>query len=198
MKGKLKYVLATVFTFLLVGKSQAYQQCVEEASRMYGINPLIVYAIIKTESGFNPHAVNKNRNGTYDIGLMQVNSSWLPFLSRYGYTVNHLFDPCINAKVGTWILAKCINKFGLNWKAIDCYNKGEKNATGRGAYVWKVYEHMLKLAYGNQTQPNYNYQTQPKVVKTSYKAKKKTKDLVIEEKSDGKIKHIQITYEDDE
>jgi soluble lytic murein transglycosylase-like protein len=198
MASKLKYILAIIFTFLFVGKSQAYQQCVEEASRIYGINPLIVYAIIKTESGFNPHAINKNRNGTYDIGLMQVNSSWLPFLSRYGYTVNHLFDPCINAKVGTWILAKCINKFGYNWRAIDCYNKGEKNATGRGAYVWNVYMHMLKLAYGNQVQPNYNYQTQPKVVKTNYKTKKKAKDLIIEEKSDGKLKHIQITYNNNE
>jgi soluble lytic murein transglycosylase-like protein len=192
--GKFKYILASfVSIFLLIGKSQAYQQCVEEASRMYDINPLIVYAIIKTESGFNPYAINKNKNGTYDIGLMQINSSWLPFLSKYGYTTNHLFDPCINAKVGTWILAKCINKFGYNWKAIDCYNKGN-NATGRGTYVWKVYTHMLKLAYGNQVQPNYNYQTQPNIIKASYKTKKKTKDLIIEEKNDGKLKHIQITY----
>jgi hypothetical protein len=195
MTSKLKYILATISTFLLIGESQAYQECVEEASRTYGINPLIVYAIIKTESGFNPYAINRNKNGTYDIGLMQINSSWLPFLSRYGYTVNHLFDPCINAKVGTWILAKCINKFGYNWRAIDCYNKGEKNATGRGAYVWKVYTHMLRLAYDSQ---NYNYQVQPKIIKTNYKVKKRTKDLMVEKKEDGKLKHIQITYNNDE
>jgi len=185
--NKIKYILATIFTFLIIDKSQAYQVCVEESSKTYGINPLIVYAIIKTESGFNPYAINKNKNGTYDIGLMQINSSWLPFLSKYGYTVNHLFDPCINAKVGTWILAKCISKFGYNWKAIDCYNKGN-NATGKGAYVWKVYEHMLKLAYGNQVQPN--------IIRTSYK--KKSKDLIVEKKNDGKLKHIQITYNNSE
>jgi soluble lytic murein transglycosylase-like protein len=188
--GKLKYVLtAAAFTFLLVDKSQAYQQCVEEASKTYGINPLIVYAIIKTESGFNPYAINKNRNGTYDLGLMQINSSWLPTLRKYGYTVNHLFDPCINARIGTWILAQCIHKFGYNWKAIDCYNKGEKNATGRGAYVWNVYTHMLKLTYGNQAKYN--------IVKVSRKNEKK-RELIVKKDKNGKLKHIQITYNNNE
>jgi len=187
---KFKYVLALFISILLIGKSQAYQQCVEEASKSYRINPLIVYAIIKTESGFNPYAIGKNKNGTYDIGLMQINSSWLPFLRKYGYTVNHLFDPCINAKVGTWVLAKCINKYGYNWKAVDCYNKGKK-ATGRSEYVWRVYKHMVKLAYGNQVPP---------IVKASYKMEKKntTKgNLEIKEKGNGKLKHIQITYDNE-
>lgn len=185
---KAKWLIAALLLLLPVVKSNAYQSCVEEASRMYGINPLIVYAIIKTESGFNPYAVHKNKNGTYDLGLMQINSSWLPFLSRYGYTVNHLFDPCINAKVGTWILARCISKFGYNWKAIDCYNKGEKgNVTGRSVYVWNVYMHMLKLAYGGQVQPN--------VVKTSYRIRKRKGSLIVEKKveKNEKMKHIQVS-----
>lgn len=193
--GKIKYLLmATLLIFVPIAKSHAYQSCVEDASKMYGVNPIIIYAIIKTESGFNPKAINKNKNGTYDIGLMQVNSSWLPTLRKYGYSANHLFDPCINVQVGTWVLANCIHTYGYNWKAIDCYNKGKK-ATGRSEYVWKVYEHMLKFTYGDQVKPEF--------IKTSYKigkkkgnlmAKKKD-DLIIVKEDDGKLKHIQITYD---
>jgi len=86
--GKIKYLLTTLLLLLLIGKSNAYQSCIEEASRLYGINPIIVYAIIKTESGFNPKAINKNKNGSYDLGLMQINSSWLPTLSKYGYSTS--------------------------------------------------------------------------------------------------------------
>ena len=185
--GKIKYLLTTLLLLLLIGKSNAYQSCIEEASRLYGINPIIVYAIIKTESGFNPKAINKNKNGSYDLGLMQINSSWLPTLSKYGYSTNHLFDPCINIKVGTWILANCIHTYGYNWKAIDCYNKGKK-ATGRSEYVWQVYRHMVKMVYGSQN---------PNIVKTSCEIEKKNSNLVINKKEDGKVKHIQATYDNE-
>jgi soluble lytic murein transglycosylase-like protein len=188
MISKIKWLTAILLLFLPIAKSNAYQSCVEEASKTYGINPVIIYAIIKTESGFNPRAVNKNRNGTYDIGLMQVNTSWLPTLSKYGYNINHLFDPCVNVHVGTWVLANCIKTYGYNWKAIDCYNKGSK-ATGRGAYVWSVYKHMLNIVYGSQIKPN--------IVKTNYRIERKKNNLVVAEKDDGKLKHIQINYNDD-
>jgi soluble lytic murein transglycosylase-like protein len=47
---------------------------------MYKVHPDILRAITKVESNFNPRALNKNQNGTYDIGIMQINSSWIPVL----------------------------------------------------------------------------------------------------------------------
>jgi hypothetical protein len=35
-----------------------------------------VTAGTRTESSLNPRAVNVNRNGSYDVGLMQINSTW--------------------------------------------------------------------------------------------------------------------------
>ena len=67
-------------------------------------------------------AVNVNRNGTEDLGLMQINSSWLPKLARFGIRREHLFNACVNAYVGTWILASNIRQFGPTWKAVGAYN----------------------------------------------------------------------------
>ncbi|MCS6875789.1 MAG: transglycosylase SLT domain-containing protein, partial [Aquificaceae bacterium] len=49
------------------------QAKVEEVSQKYSIPRELILAIIKQESNFNPRAYNKNRDGTEDRGLMQVN-----------------------------------------------------------------------------------------------------------------------------
>jgi soluble lytic murein transglycosylase-like protein len=54
--------------------------CWEQAGERYGLSPELLYAIARTESGLDPQAVGRNRNGSRDIGLMQINSVWLPRL----------------------------------------------------------------------------------------------------------------------
>jgi len=72
------------------------------------------------ESNFNPGALHRNTNGTYDYGLMQINLSWAPVLGRDRW--NLLGDACYNTMTGSWILATCMSKYGYTWKAIGCYN----------------------------------------------------------------------------
>lgn len=56
--------------------SSPAQACWHEVASWYGINVHLLYAIAKTESNLNPNAINKgNKNGSYDIGLMQINSA---------------------------------------------------------------------------------------------------------------------------
>jgi soluble lytic murein transglycosylase-like protein len=100
----------------------AYADCLDDAAAFHHINVPLVRAIAKQESGMREDAVNVNRNGTEDIGLMQINSSWLPKLARYGIRREHLFNACVNAYVGTWILASNIRQFGPTWKAVGAYN----------------------------------------------------------------------------
>ena len=60
---------------------------IERASLRYGVPKEIIRAIIQAESGFNPRAYNKNKDGTEDRGLMQVNYQHnLALMKEYGIT----------------------------------------------------------------------------------------------------------------
>lgn len=117
--GNMRNVL--VIAILLVAvSSKANAFCFDEAGAQYGINPQILRAIAKVESNFNPAAINANTNGTYDVGLMQINSIWAPTIGKERW--KNLGDPCENAKTGAFILSTCMNKYGYTWKAIGCYH----------------------------------------------------------------------------
>lgn len=91
----------------------------------------------------NPTRVGRNSNGTRDIGLMQINSTWLPKLAQYGVSEANLFDACTNAYVGTWILAQNIAKLGNSWEAVGAYNA--VTPSKRAAYVRRVYNKLLAI-----------------------------------------------------
>jgi soluble lytic murein transglycosylase-like protein len=119
--------------------------CWEDAGARYGVNPYLLYAIAKTESNLNPAAINRNnKNGSYDIGLMQINSSWLPTLRKYGIGEAELMDACTNIQVGAWILSGKMQQLGNSWTAVGAYNAGKPNL--RVAYAQKVYRNLPRAA----------------------------------------------------
>jgi soluble lytic murein transglycosylase-like protein len=110
--------------------------CYEEAGNRYGISPNLLYAISKGESSFNPIAINYNTNGSYDYGLMQINSSWKPTLRKLGIPWGTLADPCTNVMVGAWVLSQCIRDYGYNWPAVGCYNS--RTPSKRDRYAARI------------------------------------------------------------
>jgi len=137
------HVLGFVFLSSAAVPSQA--SCFEDAAAWYGVNVNLLYAIAKTESGLNPKAINRsNRNGSYDIGMMQINSSWLPALRKYGITENQLYDACTSIQVGAWILAQNIQKMGVTWNAVGAYNA--RDAELRLKYARRVYKNIPREA----------------------------------------------------
>jgi len=117
----MRYVCATSLIGVFAA-IPAHADCLDDAANYRHISVQLVRAIAQHESGMRADAVNINRDGSEDIGLMQINSSWLPTLSRFGIRREHLFDACVNAYVGTWILASNIKRFGPTWKAVGAYN----------------------------------------------------------------------------
>lgn len=114
--------------------------CWEEAAQRYGVNVYLLYAIAKTESNLNPSAINRNKNGSYDVGLMQINSSWFPVLRKYGIDEKQLYQPCVSIHVGAWILAQNIRSLGYSWDAVGAYNA--RHPVRRAQYALKVYKNL--------------------------------------------------------
>lgn len=137
------HVLAAV----LMGSPIHVSGCWDEAAARYSVNPYLLYAIAKTESGLNPNAINRNKNGSADIGLMQINTAWLPTLRRYGIGANELYNPCTSIYVGAWILAQNQRKLGNTWEAVGAYNAASPDK--RIKYAYKVYKNLV-VPYSSQ------------------------------------------------
>ena len=144
------------WVWLLVGSlgsmwSGGLFACWDGAAQRYQINARLLYAIAKCESDMRPGVVNRShraRTGTYDIGLMQINSSNLQRLGAYGIDEQQLYDACTNIHVGAWILADKIQRHGLSWEAVGAYNaactelKGKDCSAARSRYAWCVYRNL--------------------------------------------------------
>lgn len=141
--------LVTRMTFVVVmllssGVSFANTgNCWESSAEKYGIDPFLLAAIGRVESSFNPQAYNRNKDGTEDIGIMQINTKVLREVSRFGITRDQLFEPCVNIDVAAWKLASHFRDYGVTWYAVGAYHS--KTPTLNRVYQLKVYLAFLKL-----------------------------------------------------
>jgi soluble lytic murein transglycosylase-like protein len=131
---------AGFFTAIAMLAALPAHACWEAAATRYRVSSELLYAIARTESALDPQAVGRNRNGTRDIGLMQINSAWLPTLATHGIHERDLFDPCTSIHVGAWILAGNVQRLGYTWEAVGAYNAASPAL--RRAYVEKVRRHL--------------------------------------------------------
>ena len=133
--------LVTAFSMLAALPAYA---CWEAAAIRYGVSSELLYAIARTESALDPQAVGHNQNGTRDIGLMQINSAWLPKLATHGIGEHELLEPCTNIQVGAWILAGNVQRLGYTWDAVGAYHAA--NPARRRAYAERVYRQIAEVS----------------------------------------------------
>lgn len=135
---------------LLVLSQSAFANCWDNAAHYYHVDPWLLFAIAKVESGMNPYAVGMNHDGTRDVGLMQINSSHFSELEQQGIDEYRLMaEPCTSIMVGASILSGMIKVYGYNWEAVGAYNAGLKreNYPQRMFYarkVWKQYQQIKR------------------------------------------------------
>lgn len=131
--------------------------CWDDAAQRYGVSAKLLYAIARVESNLNPKAVNRThieRTGSYDIGLMQINSGHLSALSRHGIREADLYEPCTNIQVGAWLLSDLFSRHGATWDAVGAYNascsqlKEGACTKARTQYAWRVYRQLAMQRSG--------------------------------------------------
>ena len=96
-----------------------------EESIKYNFNPLLITAIIKTESNFDPQAVSDS----YAYGLCQVRRFIAPELAsnigiEWDGAEKTLFDPIKNIKIGVYYLSILNRDFNDLKTAVIAYNQG--------------------------------------------------------------------------
>lgn len=123
-----------------------FQLCKENS-----VDPVLIFAMVETESGFNPNCVSR----TNDYGLMQINKCnhrWLK--AQYG--VDNFLDPKQNLLCGISMISAYLKNNSGDWvKALMCYNQGSTGAKrlwAKGiyetAYTRKVMDNTIKYING--------------------------------------------------
>ena len=139
-------VAAILCSAMIPAFGQGLDACFTSASARYSVPKPILVAIASVESGMRPSAYRRNRNGTEDIGIMQINTSHLPKLKRWGVKKRDLWNPCTNIMVGAWILADGIRRKGWRWEAVGEYHS--PTPARQKWYIQKVYQAYRRL-YGS-------------------------------------------------
>jgi soluble lytic murein transglycosylase-like protein len=133
-----------VIAALVVVAPSARADCLDDAADYFSLDPVLVHAIAKHESGMHANAIS------YDLGLMQINTSWLPVLATKGISAQQLMNGCVNGYVGAWILRSNIERFGYTWKAVGAYNASSVDKQLR--YANNIYEIWQSLKNGASNQ----------------------------------------------
>lgn len=102
-----------------------YKQEVEAAAWNYGVDKALIYAVIRTESGFDPEA--GSHAGA--MGLMQLMPTTFEWLQTYydgevTMDTDQLTDPKINIDYGTKFLKFLLERYESDSSAIAAYNAG--------------------------------------------------------------------------
>ncbi len=112
--------------------------CVHAAAERYDIPVEILYSVVVVEGG-RPGMLKRNKNGSYDMGVMQINTkTWGPKLYAYFPKKALIEDPCTSVYAGAYIIAKerAETKDGSIWRAVARYHS--RNPKYQIPYLHKV------------------------------------------------------------
>jgi soluble lytic murein transglycosylase-like protein len=97
-------------------------ECARDAGESFSVPLALILLIMDTESGVVGKE-SSNRNGSKDLGPMQINSLWLPKLETLGISREDIRDNgCVNVAVASWILREHLIETGDPLKALARYH----------------------------------------------------------------------------
>jgi len=133
--------------FAALCSSQEIAVAILVNSDLYDVPPALAFALCWEESRFNPRAINrKNRDGSIDRGLFQLNSRSYPNIeASVFYNVNS------NARYGVNHLKSCLDSGASEVSALAMYNAGAGRVKSTGApevtlnYISRILENRSKI-----------------------------------------------------
>lgn len=107
-----------------------FKEFVFKYSQDNGIDPYLVFAVIKAESSFN-HKAKSKKNA---MGLMQITrqtAMWgADSLGIEGFSVEELYDPETNIRIGCWYIRQLMKEFNNQTDLVlAAYNGGSGNVS---------------------------------------------------------------------
>jgi len=139
--GCMSYIMAVFFAALLLyftvgaGKTEIarmiypvkYQEYVENSAEEYALDKYLVYAVIKTESNFDP-AVTSRADAKGMMQLMDGTAAECNNKEGFGYNLpDDLFDAEKNIRMGCSYLRRLLDTYGNIELAVAAYNAGTGN-----------------------------------------------------------------------
>ncbi|WP_308638883.1 lytic transglycosylase domain-containing protein [Paenibacillus silvisoli] len=122
------------------GNPTAYDAYIQEAAAKYGVDPVLIKAVIHTESSYNPQA----ESSAGAKGLMQLMDG-----TARGLGVTNSFDPQQNIQGGTKFLAYLMKKYdGNEQAALAAYNAGPGRVDRAGIQSDADFSDMMHLLPG--------------------------------------------------
>ena len=122
----------------------------KEYGRLYGIDPVLLYAISRVESNHNPKAVNHDDGNSHDkrhgvvkksYGLFQIQ---VDTAKQYGFSSYHklLLDPKVNTLFACLHLNHLYKRYRNTEKVLSAYNAGHYTSKNK-SYVDKVTKYYI-------------------------------------------------------
>jgi soluble lytic murein transglycosylase len=102
-----------------------YRAVIDTAAEGAGLDPRLLAAVIRTESGFRRDAASPAQA----LGLMQIEpgtGAWIAAKTGdAGYSTLDLMDPVVNIRMGAWYLSELRRQLGgRTLAAVAAYNAG--------------------------------------------------------------------------
>jgi len=117
-------IISTYFCSTVVAYPKKYEKTINQVCTEFNISQPLFYALVNTESSFNPKA--KSHAGA--IGLTQLLPSTAEYIcvkNNIDYSVVDLYNVDDNLYVGAMYLRYLIDKFDTLYTAVAAYNAGE-------------------------------------------------------------------------
>ncbi len=137
LSGFLLLIIIGIFIFVFVNLDDLnkkffyptnYSEYVEVYSSKNDMDKYLIYAIIKTESGFNADA-ESNVGARGLMQLMEDTFDWVKFRMSDDSNISYddMYDPECNIKYGTYLIMLLYEEYGDYETAIAAYHTGRGN-----------------------------------------------------------------------